>query len=67
MASAEDTVLAKLEWYRLGDEVSERQWNDLIGVMKTQYNALDRDYLAHWAGELHVADLLARAWREVEA
>ncbi len=66
MASAEDTVLAKLEWYRLGDEVSERQWNDLIGVMKTQYDALDRHYLKRWAGELNVTDLLARAWQEVE-
>lgn len=66
VASAEDTILAKLEWYRLGDESSERQWNDLVGVMKTQYDALDRAYLEHWASELHVADLLARAWREAE-
>ena len=66
VASAEDTVLAKLEWYRLGDEVSERQWNDLVGVMKTQYDALDRHYLKRWAGELNVTDLLARAWQEVE-
>ncbi|NQT41599.1 MAG: hypothetical protein HQ581_29185 [Planctomycetes bacterium] len=64
IASAEDTVLAKLEWYRLGDEVSERQWNDLTGVIKTQHEALDREYLKQWAGELKVADLLERAWRE---
>jgi hypothetical protein len=28
IASAEDTVLTKLEWYRIGGEVSERQWRD---------------------------------------
>lgn len=67
VASAEDTVLAKLEWYRLGDEVSERQWNDVVGVMKTQYEVLDHNYLEHWATELHVTDLLARAWREAES
>jgi hypothetical protein len=58
-------VLAKLERYRLGDEVSERQWNDVIGVLKIQSDALDRSYLDKWATELHVADLLAKAWKEV--
>jgi hypothetical protein len=65
-ASPEDIVLAKLEWYRLGDEVSERQWRDVIGVMKVNEGALDRLYMEHWASELGVADLLAKAWKEVE-
>lgn len=64
--SPEDVVLAKLEWYRLGDEVSDRQWRDIIEVMMTQHSVLDRSYLAHWAAQLQVADLLARAWKEVE-
>lgn len=66
LASAEDIILAKLEWYWLGDEVSERQWNDVIGVLKIQGDLLDRSYLDKWAAELHVADLLAKAWQEVE-
>jgi hypothetical protein len=64
-ASPEDTILAKLEWYRLGGEVSERQWRDILGVLKTRANALDLDYLRKWASELMVNDLLERALRQV--
>ena len=60
IASAEDTVLAKLEWFRLGAETSERQWWDIIGVLKVTPEA-DREYLRHWAASLGVADLLERA------
>ncbi len=59
--SAEDTVLRKLQWYRLGGEVSDRQWNDILGVIRTQDDRLDRDYLRQWASELEVSDLLERA------
>lgn len=64
-ASPEDTILSKLEWYRLGGEVSERQWRDVLGVLKTQAGALDLDYLRKWASELNVGDLLERALQEV--
>jgi hypothetical protein len=66
VAAAEDTVLAKLEWYRLGDEVSERQWKDVLEVLRVQRTILDCDYMAQWAAELGVADLLQRAWQEAE-
>ena len=65
VASAEDIILSKLEWFRLGDEVSERQWRDVIGVLKIQENLLDRSYLEKWAAELGIADLLEKAWKEI--
>jgi hypothetical protein len=55
-ASPEDIILAKLEWYRLGGEISERQWRDILGVLKTCSDTLDFDYLIKWAGELRVND-----------
>lgn len=64
IASAEDVILAKLEWYRLGEEVSERQWRDVIGVMKVQGKRLDSVYLRRWATELGVGDLLEKALQE---
>ena len=66
IASAEDTVLTKLEWYRLGGGVSERQWRDVLGVLKVQGNRLDRAYLQRWAVELSVDDLLQKAVTEAE-
>jgi hypothetical protein len=67
LASPEDVVLNKLEWYRLGAEVSERQWQDVLGVLKVQRDSLNRAYLAKWAEELGVAGLLEQAWNEAGA
>jgi hypothetical protein len=58
--SAEDIVLRKLLWYRLGGEVSDRQWTDVQEVARIQGDALDRAYLERWASELGVEDLLQR-------
>jgi hypothetical protein len=60
VASAEDTVLAKLEWFRRGGETSERQWWDIVGVLRVNANT-DTTYLRRWAAELEVTDLLERA------
>lgn len=60
-ASPEDTILAKLEWYRLGGEVSERQWRDILGILMSRVGELDYDYLHKWAEELEITDLLQRA------
>ncbi len=61
VATAEDTILAKLEWYRAGGESSERQWRDVVGIVQAQSGRLDVNYLRHWAEELGVTDLLQRA------
>jgi hypothetical protein len=60
----EDLVLRKLLWYQAGREVSEQQWNDVVGVLRVQKDRLDEAYLSHWAAELAVADLLLRAQTE---
>lgn len=64
LASAEDIILYKLVWYRLGEGVSERQWRDLVGVIKVQNIKLDKEYLRFWASELEISDLLEQAFIE---
>ena len=67
VTSPEDIILAKLEWYRLGNETSDRQWQDILGVLKVQAGRLDLDYLSKWAAELKVIDLLQQALKASES
>ncbi len=62
--SAEDYVLSKLAWYRLGGSFSDRQWNDILSVLKVQVLSLDTAYMEKWAPELGVSDLLIKAFDE---
>jgi hypothetical protein len=64
VTSAEDIVLSKLEWYRIGGEISDRQWRDILGVLKVQGDQLDRGYMRRMAVELGVTDLLERAFEQ---
>lgn len=64
LRSAEDTILSKLEWYKSGGSVSERQWKDILGIIKVQGELLDEIYLRKWAEELGVKDLLEKALEE---
>ncbi len=67
VATPEDTVLRKLWWYRKGDEASDRQWRDVVGVLKLSRSELDLDYMRLWSDSLGVNDLLNLALAEVGA
>ncbi len=66
LASAEDTIISKLEWYRLGNEVSERQWQDVTTVYTLLGAQADLNYLRHAAESVGVVDLLERLARASE-
>jgi hypothetical protein len=65
VATAEDTILAKLDWTRLGEP--ERQLRDAAGILAMTGDALDRSYIERWAavlgldGEWRRAGELARS------
>jgi hypothetical protein len=66
LASPEDIILQKIRWYRMGGEISDRQWRDIKGVLIYQAGKLDEGYLDHWAAELRITDLLTRARKDSE-
>ena len=61
LAAPEDVVLAKIEWFKSGGESSDRQWNDILGVLKVQGRNIDTEYLKRWAEQLGVGEILDRA------
>ena len=60
-ATPEDVVLHKLYWYASGGQASERQWDDVLGVLRVQGSALELEYLRRWAAELEISSLLEGA------
>ena len=66
LCSSEDIILHKLEWFKSGGEVSERQWLDILGVIKIQFEKLDKDYLKLWAKQLGVFSLLKKSFSECD-
>ena len=64
LCSPEDTILQKLVWYRMTKNESQRQWRDVLGVLKLQGDRLDFDYLQKWGVELSLSDLLETAYTE---
>lgn len=61
LAMPEDIILQKLIWYQSGNDISDRQWRDVLGVLKTQSNQLDFDYLHHWAEIENISNLFNKA------
>ena len=64
VSRAEDLILRKLDWYRQGGGVSDRQWRDVLGVLKVQAERLDLQHLRRWAASLDLVELLERALQE---
>jgi hypothetical protein len=64
--TAEDIVVQKLKWFRLGNEVSERQWRDVIGVLRIKSGILDERYLDRAADSFGVRDLLELARQDAD-
>jgi hypothetical protein len=60
VSTAEDILLAKLRWYALGGQVSDRQWGDITGILAVN-RSLDFAYLGLWAKRLGVSPLLEQA------
>ena len=65
--TAEDIILRKLQWFRSGGGVSDRQWRDVLGVLTARGEDLDRGYLEEWASRLGLSDLLERASNQADA
>jgi hypothetical protein len=62
--SPEDILLQKLQWYRMGRSVSERQWRDALSIVLVQGERLDRNYLSTMAARLELTDLLQRVYTQ---
>jgi hypothetical protein len=65
VATAEDSIISKLEWYRLANERSERQWDDVSRLIQLLGDEADFEYLHRAAASVGVADLLARLLKEL--
>ena len=62
-----EQILRKLEWYRDGGHVSERQWRDVVGLLRAQHASLDIAELTHTAASIGLTDLLAAALEAADA
>ncbi len=61
VGAADDQVLRKLRWFRMGGEVSERQWRDVVAILRVQGERISVPELLAAAGPLGLADLVERA------
>jgi hypothetical protein len=61
LATAEDTIVAKLDWALAGE--SERQLRDVVGILEVRAGELDLPYIERWVRELDLVDL----WQQARA
>ena len=64
IASAEDVVISKLEWAKLGR--SQRQIEDAAGILRIRSGELDRDYIKNWVRQLNLEQEWEAACREAD-
>jgi hypothetical protein len=64
ICTPEDTILQKLLCFRMYNSESQKQWRDILGVLKLQKELLDFDYLGEWGKKLNLTELLVQALRE---
>ena len=61
LASAEDTILRKLQWFRAVGGAADQQWRDVLGVLRVRRGTLDLAYMKSWSAHIGVSDLLQKA------
>ncbi len=64
ITSPEDIVLQKLRWYKIADNYSQKQWRDILGVLKARRKILDFEYLRLWSDYLKLTPELEKALDE---
>ncbi len=64
LATAEDVIIHKLYWYQMSGGASERQWNDVLGVIQVQSDRLDYVYLKQTAQQRGVSELLEQILKD---
>jgi hypothetical protein len=64
VTSPEDQVLRKLDWFRQSDSMSDRQWRDVVGILRVHGAELDDEYLSESALALDLSAELDEARRQ---
>jgi hypothetical protein len=64
VTAVEDQVLRKLDWFRQGGSLSERQWRDVVGILRLHRQSMDLAYLRASASEVGLADQVNEALQQ---